>query len=79
MYYSVEVKVDVATPAAGVFTWDDEEYMRGAQRYPSNDFTGHLALYLLERDGFPPEIIEPIKQWERQHPTVNSRMVTVRP
>ena len=69
MKYIVEVLV---SPYSGDFRIVDEEFMDGRRHIKPIDFDIRLGVYLLDIEHVPPELLEPVKKWVREHPTVTT-------
>lgn len=70
-YYSCVVEVDIepSREASDNFDQNDVNYYRGDVRQKTPDFNLHLALYLLQKESLPLELLEPLKQWARDNKT----------
>jgi len=66
-YYLIELDVDKSTSQ---FDIHDENYIDGTSRKKPPDFNLHLALYLLEREHLPAELLEELEQWARDNKMV---------
>jgi len=53
--------------ATDQFDIHDVNYIDGTSSKKPPDFNLHLALYLLEQEHLPPELLEPLEQWARDN------------
>lgn len=67
--YVVEVDIEPGLEASDNFDTNDMNYYKGDVRQKTPDFDLHLALYLLQKELLPKELLEPIKQWARENKT----------
>ena len=62
--YLIELTVEKGTKQ---FDIHDENYIDGTSKKKPYDFNLHLALYLLEKEHLPPELLEPLGQWVKDN------------
>lgn len=69
-YYTPKVKVWDGEKASDIFDVHDNNYLDGTNRERPPDFDLHLAIYILEREHMPDDILDKVKQWVRENPMV---------
>lgn len=62
--YLIELLV---TKKSVQFDIKDRNYIDGSISKKTPDFDLHLALYLLEKEKLPPELLKPLEQWAKDN------------
>lgn len=72
-----KVKIYPNDKEAFIFTNADKDYLNGRTRKRPLDLDLHIAVYILECEGIPTEILDGVKQWVRDNPVAGSRLPTL--
>ena len=67
-YYTPRVKVYDGEKASDIFNVHDNNFLDGTRRDRPPDFEMHLAIYILEREHMPDDILDRVKQWAKENP-----------
>ena len=62
---------------ADIFTSQDKDYLEGRTRRRPLDLSLHLAIYVLDCEGLPSNILSQVREWVRNNPVAGSRQPTL--
>lgn len=69
-YYTPKVRVEPSNLAYDNFDMRDDNFLDGSSPKRPPDFDLHLALYILQKETLPDNILIPLKEWARDNKKV---------
>jgi len=69
-----KVEIYLGDKEADIFTGFDRDYLEGRKRKRPLDLDLHIAIYVLEKEGLPIELLDSVKEWVRYNPVASTRL-----